>query len=137
MSTDKITIHVSLKASLRKAWDYYTLPEHITQWNFAHPSWCCPSASNDLRVGGKYTARMEARDGSMGFTLEGIYGIVEEPIKLGYEFGGRSVLVTFDETNDQTTVTITFDPETENPIDMQRQGWQAILDNYKSYTESH
>lgn len=137
MSTNKITIHVSLKVSRSKAWKYYILPEHITKWNFAHPSWRCSSASNDLRVGGKYSVRMEARDGSAGFTLKGIYGIVEEPIKLGYEFAGRSVLVTFDELNEQTTVTITFDPETENPIDMQRQGWQAILDNYKSYTESH
>lgn len=137
MSTNKITIHVSLKVSRSKAWKYYILPEHITKWNFAHPSWRCSSASNDLRVGGKYSVRMEARDGSAGFTLKGIYGIVEEPIKLGDEFAGRSVLVTFDELNEQTTVTITFDPETENPIDMQRQGWQAILDNYKNYTESH
>ena len=137
MSTDKITVQATLNVSRAKAWTYYTLPEHITEWNFAHPSWSCPAASNDLRVGGKYEARMEARDGSAGFTLEAIYRVVEEPVELEYEFGGRMVRISFDEVEGQTQVTIAFDPETENPIDLQRDGWQAILNNYKAYTESH
>lgn len=137
MSTEKIIVQATLNVPRQKAWTYYTSPAHITYWNFAHPSWHCPSASNDLRVGGTYLARMEARDGSAGFDFEAVYVEVEEPVEFTYEFFGRVAQVKFDEQNGQTTVTIIFDPETENPIELQRQGWQAILDNYKSYTESH
>jgi uncharacterized protein YndB with AHSA1/START domain len=136
-STNKIKVPVTVNVQRDKAWMFYTLPEHITQWNFAHPSWHCPSASNDVRVGGKYVARMEARDGSSGFDFEAVYVDVNDPAELAYEFGGRLARVTFGEQNGQTTVTIVFDPETENPIELQRQGWQAILDSYKCYTESN
>lgn len=135
-SIPEITVMTTVNLPRDRAWMYYTLPEHITQWNFAHPSWRCPFASNDVRTGGTYVARMEARDGSAGFDFEAVYVDVNKYVELAYEFGGRLARVTFEEQNGQTTVTIVFDPETENPIELQRQGWQAILDNYKAYTES-
>jgi uncharacterized protein YndB with AHSA1/START domain len=137
MSSEKITIQAIISADQQKAWNYYTQPEHITQWNFADPSWHCPYASNDLQVGGRYIARMEARDGSFGFDFDAVYTEITEDEQFTYEFGGRLATVVFKETNGQTSVTITFDPETENSIELQRNGWQAILNNYKNYTENH
>ncbi|MES2829783.1 MAG: SRPBCC family protein [Bacteroidota bacterium] len=134
----KITVQTTVNADVKKVWDYYNQPEHITKWNFADPSWCCPSATNDLRPGGKYSARMEAKDGSFGFDFEGIYSEVEEGKSLifGLE-DGRQVAVSFKEDGDQTDVVITFDAETEHSEEMQRGGWQAILDNFKKYTETN
>ncbi len=137
MTTHTITVNALVAANKQKAWDYYTLPEHITQWNFADPSWHCPSASNDMRVGGRYVARMEARDGSFGFDFEAIYTALEEGESFSYTMGGRNVSVIFKELEDKTEVSVTFDPENENPIELQRNGWQAILNNYKAYTEAH
>lgn len=137
MTTHTITINALVAASKQKAWDYYTLPEHITQWNFADPSWHCPSASNDMRIGGRYVARMEARDGSFGFDFEANYTAIEADESFSYTMGGRNVSVTFKTLDDKTAVTVTFDPENENPIELQRNGWQAILNNYKAYTEAH
>lgn len=133
-----IYISTALHADKQKAWDYYTRPEHIVNWNFAHESWHCPSASNDLRPGGKYTARMEAKDGSSGFDFEATY----QEINAGEDFtftiaDGRDVNVRFDEDGDTTQVMIAFEAEDRNPEEMQREGWQAILDNYKNYTETH
>jgi len=137
MSLEKITIQTTVAAALQKAWDYYTQPEHITQWNFAHESWHCPTASNDLRIGGIYNARMEARDGSGGFNFEAVYTSIVPGESFTYEFGGRVATVTFQQQEGMTVVTVSFDPETENPIEMQRFGWQSILDNFKQYTEQH
>ena len=137
MSLEKITIQTTVATDLQKAWDYYTQPEHITQWNFAHESWHCPTANNDLRIGGIYNARMEARDGSIGFNFEAIYTAIIPGESFTYEFGGRVATVIFQQQEGKTLVTISFDPETENPIDMQRMGWQSILDNFKQYTESN
>lgn len=138
MQFEKITIDASIKASPEKVWQYYTEPEHITQWNFAAPSWCCPSASNDLRKGGKYFARMEAKDGSFGFDFEAIYDEVNAPSKMAYTLGdGRTVQMTFAKEGNYTKVTTNFDAETTNPIEMQRDGWQAILNNFKNYVETH
>ena len=136
MENTLITIQALVSADKQKVWDCYTQPEHITQWNFADPSWHCPSASNDLTQGGKYFARMEARDGSFGFDFEAVYSEVNPGENFTYVFGGRLSTVTFAETNGQTEVTVRFEPETENPIDMQQQGWQAILDNFKGYVEA-
>lgn len=134
----KITVEATLHADPPKAWDYYTNPEHITQWNFAHPSWHCPSAENDLRVGGKYRARMEAKDGSFGFDFEAVYTELVLGRKLTYQMtDGREATVIFDGNKGQTHVAVTFDAESENPVEMQRGGWRAILDNFKKYTESH
>jgi uncharacterized protein YndB with AHSA1/START domain len=138
MGFTKITIQATVSANAQKAWDYYTKPEHIVHWNFAHESWQCPSARNDVRVGGTYSARMEAKDGSFGFDFEGIYDDVVLGKKLAFSMSdGRTVVVSFEEKNSKTEVTVIFDAETENAPEMQRQGWQAILDNYKHYTETN
>ena len=136
--SDKITIAAVINADAKKVWDYYTKPEHITKWNFAHPSWQCPSASNDMRVGGKYSARMEAKDGSFGFDFEATYDEIVPGEKFTYTMpNGRAVTVVFKKNGAQTEVVVTFDPEDQNPIDFQKQGWQAILDNFKKYTETN
>ena len=137
MST-KLTVQATIDADRKKVWKYYTSPEHITKWNFADPSWHCPSAENDMRVGGKYRARMEAKDGSFGFDFEAIYRELVEGEKFTYEMGdGRKASVDFNEVNGKTEVIVTFDAESENPLEMQKAGWQAILDNFKKYTESN
>ena len=131
-----ITVTATVHAPLHTAWDAYTNPEHIVQWNFASDDWHCPSASNDLRVGGKFVSRMAAKDGSMGFDFEGEYTRVELHTSLAYRFGDRQAEIVFEPVApDQTHVTVTFDPETENPEEMQRAGWQAILGNYKKHVE--
>lgn len=138
METTKVTIEATVSASPAKVWEYWTKPECITKWNFASVDWCCPSAENDLKVGGKYKARMEARDGSFGFDFEAIYDEIILQNKISYTMGdGRIATTQFEETNGGTKVTTTFDAETENPIEMQRDGWQAILDNFKKYTETN
>ena len=137
MNNQKISIKASISANKQKVWDYYTQPEHITNWNFADPSWHCPSASNDMKVGGRYIARMEARDGSFGFDFDAVYTEINLGDNFTYEFGGRYARIEFQDTNRQTEVTISFDPETENPIELQRDGWQAILNNFKKYTEAN
>jgi uncharacterized protein YndB with AHSA1/START domain len=134
---EKITIKVTVLADKQKVWNYYIQPEHITKWNFADPSWHCPTATNDLNVGGRYVARMEAKDGSFGFDFDAVYKEVNQGQNFTYEFGGRLATVEFKEENGQTEVIVTFDPETDNSIDLQRQGWQAILDNFKKYTETN
>lgn len=136
--SDKITVTATVHADRKKVWDYYNRPEHITKWNFADPSWHCPSASNDLRVGGKYAARMEAKDGSFGFDFEAVYDEVVDGEKFTYTMpNGRQASVSFKKNGDQTEVDVTFDPETEHPIEMQKNGWQAILNSFKGYTEAN
>lgn len=136
MATTKITIQAIVSADRQKVWDYYTKPEHITKWNFALDTWHCPSASNDVRIGGKYIARMEAKDGSFGFDFGGIYNEVVPGEKLTFTMAdNRVVSVIFKQLEFATEVTITFDAENQNPVEMQRQGWQAILNNFKKYAE--
>lgn len=137
MIQEKITIRANVLADKQKVWNYYTQPEHITKWNFADPGWHCPTATNDMSVGGRYVARMEAKDGSFGFDFDAVYTEVNNGENFSYEFGGRLATIEFKEMNGQTEVFIAFEPETENPIDLQRQGWQAILDNFKNYTETN
>jgi uncharacterized protein YndB with AHSA1/START domain len=134
---EKITISAIVKAEKNKVWDYYTNPKHIVNWNFADPSWHCPSATNDMKIGGQYFARMEAKDGSYGFDYIAIYTELNEGSHFAYEFAERKVNVSFTDLNGETEVIITFDPEAENPIDLQRKGWQAILNNFKGYTEAN
>lgn len=135
---EKITIQRTINAPIQKVWDYYTQPEHITKWNFADVSWHCPSASNDLRVGGKMLARMEAKDGSFGFDFEGTYDEVEFNQSLVYTMPDkRNVRVAFEEIGNQTHVTVVFDAENMNPVEMQRQGWQSILNNFSNYVETN
>lgn len=136
METKPITIAANINARIDKVWDYWNNPEHITQWNFASDDWCCPRSSNDLRVGGKLNSRMEAKDGSFGFDFEAIYDEVIEQKRIAYTMlDGRKAITDFSETDGGTHVTTSFDPDTQNPIDMQRDGWQAILGNFKKYVE--
>ncbi len=138
MSSEKITIDAVINAPAGKVWSYWTGPGHITQWNFASDDWCCPRAENDLKVGGRANVRMEARDGSFGFDFEYQYNEVEPNRLLVYTLDdGRMVRTTFDEQAGKTHVTTIFDAEKQNPAEMQRQGWQAILNNFKAYVESH
>ncbi|TAF63087.1 MAG: activator of HSP90 ATPase [Cytophagales bacterium] len=133
---DKIKITATIKADTKKVWDYYTNPLHITKWNFADPSWHCPTAENDMQIGGTYKARMEAKDGSFGFDFEAVYTDIQDGKQFAYEFGGRVATIIFDKLDNQTILSIEFDPENENPIEMQRDGWQSILNNFKNYVES-
>mgnify|MGYP006055618111 CR=1 FL=1 len=135
--SNKITITALIEADSKKVWDYYTSPKHIVNWNFADPSWHCPSAVNDMRIGGTYNARMEAKDGSFGFDFEAVYNEITIGKHFTYEFGGRSATVTFKDANSKTEIIVSFDPEEENPIEMQKSGWQSILNNFKNYTETH
>ena len=138
MNNSKITIETTISADSKKVWDYYTKPEHITKWNFASDDWHCPRAENDLRVGGKFSSRMEAKDGSFGFDFEGIYDEVIEYKNIAYSItDGRQAITNFEQFGDKTKVTTSFDPEKENPVEMQRNGWQAILNNFKKYVETN
>ena len=131
-----ITIQSHVVADRSTVWKCYTDPAHIVNWNAASDDWCCPHASNDCRVGGLYRARMESKDQSMGFDFEGTYYDVVEGERLAYTIAdGRDVQIMFATMNGATQVTIQFEAETMNPEDLQRQGWQAILDRFKLYTE--
>ena len=134
---EKIIVTANINAPQQKVWKYYTEPAHIIGWNFADPSWHCPSAENDMRVGGRYAARMEARDGSEGFMFEAVYTEFITNEMFTYEFGGRTATVTFITEGDKTVVTVIFDPETVHSRELQQAGWQAILNNFKQYTESN
>lgn len=137
MSQRKITIETTIAAPVERVWRAYTTPEEITQWNFASDDWCCPSAEADLRIGGRYKARMEAKDGSFGFDFEAIYEELDpqQTITLAMS-DGRKARTTFGAVAGGTRVTTVFDAETQNSIEMQRAGWQAILDNFKAYVET-
>lgn len=138
MEKTKITIETVLSADTKKVWEYYSAPEHITKWNFASDDWHCPSAENDLRTGGKFKSRMEAKDGSFGFDFEGVYDEVVDHKKIAYKMpDSRQVTTYFENLGDKTKVITTFDAENENPVEMQRAGWQSILNNFKQYVESH
>lgn len=133
----KITIRATINANIETVWNAWTKPEHITQWNFASDDWQCPSASNDLRVGGKYSARMEAKDGSFGFNFEAVYNEVVPQKKITYTMtDGRVATTTFETQGNTVMVTTTFDPENENSLELQQQGWQAILNNFAYYATS-
>jgi uncharacterized protein YndB with AHSA1/START domain len=137
MTFEKVTIDTTIAAPVERAWQAFTTPADITQWNFAAHTWCCPSAEADLRVGGLYKARMEARDGSFGFDFEAVYEEVEPRRAVTLAMAdGRRARTTFEPAGTGTRVTTVFDAETENPIEMQRGGWQAILDNFRRHVEA-
>jgi len=132
-----ITIETIVNVPIEKAWECWSAPEHITKWAFASDEWHCPSAENDIQVGGKFTTRMEAKDGSFGFDFWGIYDEVQKNKFIAYTMGdGRKATITFTDLGNQTKLIESFDPESENPIEMQRAGWQAILNNFKKHTET-
>ena len=134
----KLTVTTEVDKSISEVWDYFNNPDHIVNWNFAHESWECPSAKNDLKANGKLEVRMQAKDGSFGFDLVGIYDEVNDGQSLKYHFeDGRNIEVIFEKLSDgKTKITENFDSENQNPVDFQRDGWQAILDNFKKYAES-
>lgn len=138
MQENAITIESTVNAPVSKVWELWNNPEHITKWAFASDDWEAPHAKNDLRVGGKFTTRMSAKDGSEGFDFTGIYSTVDEYSLIEYDMSdGRQVKVKFEETPEGTKITETFDPENENPLEMQKQGWQEILNNFKRYVEKN
>lgn len=133
-----ITVQTTVNAPIEKVWKIWNNPADITKWATASPEWHTPKAENDLKVGGKFMSRMEAKDGSMGFDFEGVYDQVKTNELISYAMAdGRKVKITFEKAGDQTKITETFDAENQNPIEMQRGGWQAILDNFKNYAEKN
>jgi uncharacterized protein YndB with AHSA1/START domain len=133
-----ITVQATINASVEKVWDLWSKPEHITKWCQASEDWHAPYADNDLRVGGEFKTTMAAKDGSFSFDFGGVYTDVKSNSFIAYKMGdGREVSVTFIKEGNATQVIETFDPETINPLEMQRGGWQAILDNFKKYTEAN
>lgn len=133
----KITVETLVKATPGKVWDAWNKPEDIKQWNTAHPDWHTTTSTVDLRDGGRFCTRMEAKDGSMGFDFEGIYTRVVPNRIIEYRMSdGREVEVEFLERDGAVRVQETFDAETENPPELQREGWQAILDNFGRYVEA-
>jgi uncharacterized protein YndB with AHSA1/START domain len=137
MSYERVTIEATVALPPEVAWEFWIDPEHITQWNFASADWCCPSAENDLKIGGLYRARMEAKDGSVGFDFEAVYDEVVPSSRLTYTMAdGRKATTTFEPQDGSTKVVTVFDAEKQNSIDLQRNGWQSILNNFKVYAES-
>ena len=137
MEKTVITVENTINAPVAKVWETWTKPEHITQWNNASDDWHTPRAENDLRVGGSFSARMEAKDGSFGFDFGGVYDAVRINDYIEYTLGdGRKVQITFIPLGNQTKVAESFDAENTNSVELQKGGWQAILDNFKKYTEA-
>lgn len=131
-----ITVETVVNAPLAHVWNAWTEPEHIVQWAFASNDWEAPAAENDVRVGGTFRTVMAAKDKSTSFDFTGTYSVVNLHERIEYDMSdGRHVTTTFAQTPDGVRVTETFDPETENSEEMQRAGWQAILDNFKKHAE--
>jgi uncharacterized protein YndB with AHSA1/START domain len=134
----QITVSTTVPVPQAQAWEIFTVPEFIARWNFASDDWHCPSASVDLREGGRHSARMEARDGSFGFDFEGSYADVDPPRSLTLVLDdGRKARTTFEKVAGGTLVQTTFDAEAENSPELQRGGWQAILDNFGRIAAKH
>lgn len=132
-----ITVATSINASIDSVWAHWNTPDHITKWYNASDDWHTPRATNDLKVGGKFLFRMEAKDGSFGFDFIGVYTSVIENKSIEYTIAdGRKVSIHFSENSGITTVTEIFEPENENSLELQQAGWQAILDNFKKYVET-
>lgn len=134
----KITVETTIDAPIEKAWKLWSEPDHIKHWAFASSDWHAPKVENDLRIGGKFLTTMAAKDGSFGFDFTGTYTEVKEHETIAYAMDdGRKVSIAFSARDGKTQVVESFDPESEHPEEMQRGGWQSILDNFKKYAESH
>jgi uncharacterized protein YndB with AHSA1/START domain len=132
-----ITVETTVKASIANIWSYWTEPKHITQWYFASDDWHAPYAENDLHVKGKFKTKMAAKDGSAGFDFTGVYTRIEMHKAIEYTMAdGRKVKIHFSDLGNHTKVEESFVPENENSYEMQKGGWQAILDNFRKYAES-
>ena len=133
-----ITVETDVNAPIEKAWEFFSKPEHIIKWNNASEDWHTPRAENDLRAGGNFNYRMEAKDGSFGFDFGGVYDVVTEPNIIEYTIDdGRKVKVTFKNNGNRTYVTENFEAENTHSLEMQKGGWQNILDSFKRYTEAN
>ena len=133
-----ITVQNTVNAPVSKVWEYWTKPEHITKWSTPSADWHTPSAANDLRVGGSFSSRMEAKDGSMGFDFGGVYDDVRNNEYIEYTLGdSRKVRINFTGKGNTTEIVESFEAENTHPADFQKAGWQAILDNFKKYTEEN
>ena len=131
-----ITVNATIQAPITKVWDYWTNPEHVKNWNFAASDWHCPEANNNLEVGGEFHYTMSAKDNSFSFDFWGTYQKIELEANLEIILGdGRHMKVSFETIDNTTVVTESFEPEKVNPEEMQRAGWQMILDNFKKYVE--
>ncbi|TDQ28747.1 SRPBCC domain-containing protein [Tenacibaculum caenipelagi] len=140
MITEKtiITVKAIVNTPIAKVWELYTDPKHIVKWNTPSKDWHTTKAENDLKIGGKFLSRMEAKDGSFGFDFSGIYNDVKLNETIVYTIDdGRNVSVNFTEDKNTTTVVIKFEAETQNSIEMQKGGWQSILNCFKSYAETN
>lgn len=136
-NTVVLKVSAEVEVPVEKAWELFNAPEHIVNWNAASPDWHTPRASNDLRTGGSFSYRMEARDGSFGFDFAGEYTEVLPLTSFAYKMeDGRTARVEFLPTQSGTRVITQFDAENSNPLEMQQNGWQAILDNFKRYAEN-
>lgn len=133
-----ITVTATINAPLEKVWQFWNEPEHIKGWAFASDDWHAPYSDNDLRTGGTFKTTMAAKDGSFSFDFGGVYTEVQEHAVINYTMGdGRKVWVNFTGDGNTTEIEETFEPESQNSIEMQQGGWQAILNNFKSYAETH
>ena len=132
----KITVQASIAASVTEVWRAYTTPADIIKWNAASDDWHTTNATVDLRPGGEFCSRMEAKDGSEGFDFAGTYTKVVTNELIEYSFGDRIAQIVFAEADNGTNITVVFDPETVYPAEMQRAGWQAILDSFKRHVEA-
>lgn len=131
-----ITVETTVHVPVEKAWEYWTEPQHITKWSFASDDWHAPNAENDLRVGGKFLTRLEAKDGSFGFDFGGVYDEIRKNEYISYTLGdGRKVNITFISQENDTKIIEVFDGESTHSIEEQKAGWQAFLNNYKKYCE--
>lgn len=131
----KISVNTTISAPIEKIWQAYTTPEDIKQWNAASDDWHTTAAKVDLRVGGIFSSRMEAKDGSMEFDFAGTYTKIVENQLIEYSFGDRNTQVEFNNTLEGVNVSVTFDAESQYPIEQQQQGWQSILNNFKMHVE--
>jgi len=135
---ETITVETTVKAPVEKVWKYWSEPQHVTKWCQASDDWHALKADNDLRVGGKFSTTMAAKDGSFSFDFGGVYTNVQQNKLMEYTLeDGRKVKISFSGSGNETKVVETFDPESMNPVDMQKAGWQAILDSFKKYTENN
>lgn len=132
----QITVETNVNAPTAEVWRAYTTPADILQWNAASADWHTTKAAVDLRVGGAFPSRMEAKDGSMGFDFAGIYTKIVEHESIEYAFGDRTARVGFKQEPTGVTVVVTFDSEDTHSAEQQRQGWQAILDNFARHVEA-
>ncbi|RED21963.1 uncharacterized protein YndB with AHSA1/START domain [Flavobacterium cutihirudinis] len=133
-----ITVQTTVKNTIDKVWEFWNKPEHITKWAFASPEWHAPRAENDLKEGGKFSTTMAAKDGSMSFDFGGEYTLVKQNEAINYTMGdGRKTEIIFKESPEGVEIIESFDPESQNPVEMQQAGWQAILDNFKNYAENN